>query len=424
MKQTLIILAIIVGQLAQAQTPFTQPTASALGFSVFVRQNAYISCSDFDGAVAIGGELSIDGHTQFCNSSDGLLTDKTYKNPIGLVVNDGLLALESSDIQLGGKAWFNLGDCDRSSTAFDHQGSHAIQQIYRREDSEIRREPIMTFSTVQPLTAICKSDVVNFQQQFQDLEALSSGMSACAENIKNRLNVDHENGKVLTLMPNRVNVWNVDIQTLNTIYTISFENRPSIITPLVINVRGDGKEHAIDFPDLHSIQNTEGLYMIWNFINIPQLKINLTHPAIGTLFAPATILKIEGEGNVEGQIIAKSVDLQHVVVRDRPFSTFVGTCSGSNADIRSETAQVNTYTLNETIVVKLYPNPSSDYINIYATQLVSNFQIYNQLGQIVLSDKYTGEPISIRRLPEGYYMVEVLDTNNMRMSLLGFQKID
>ena len=61
--------------------------------------------------------------------------------------------------------------------------------------------------------------------------------------------------------------------------------------------------------------------------------------------------------------------------------------------------------------IKLYPNPSKDYINIQTEQDVSRIDIYDMSGKI-LKTNYSANKMNIEDLPKGNYLVKIQLINN------------
>ena len=55
----------------------------------------------------------------------------------------------------------------------------------------------------------------------------------------------------------------------------------------------------------------------------------------------------------------------------------------------------------------LYPNPANGYLIIENADHIAQIQIYNQLGQLILTPSINNNSINTTSLPEGFYMVEM-----------------
>lgn len=66
----------------------------------------------------------------------------------------------------------------------------------------------------------------------------------------------------------------------------------------------------------------------------------------------------------------------------------------------------------------IYPNPTKDVLNIVATSSISEVNIFNPIGQLVLTTENTSE-IDIAELGRGIYLVHIKTENNQ----VGFEKI-
>lgn len=81
----------------------------------------------------------------------------------------------------------------------------------------------------------------------------------------------------------------------------------------------------------------------------------------------------------------------------------------ATADIGS---LLSTTTKSSNSSIKVFPNPTTEYLNIHFNNISENPQvfIYNTLGQLVQSEKINNESISINigQLSKGWYLVNIL----------------
>ena len=67
----------------------------------------------------------------------------------------------------------------------------------------------------------------------------------------------------------------------------------------------------------------------------------------------------------------------------------------------------NTYP--EVQYAKVYPNPAHDQFFIESSVDKLEVELYNTMGQRVLSETWTGQAISLEHIPTGYYVVQLRD---------------
>jgi hypothetical protein len=65
--------------------------------------------------------------------------------------------------------------------------------------------------------------------------------------------------------------------------------------------------------------------------------------------------------------------------------------------------------------IKVYPNPNNGEFTVYVSALTDNsvVQIYNGLGQLLISEKLneTSEHLNLRTLPKGLYIVKLKEND-------------
>ena len=61
--------------------------------------------------------------------------------------------------------------------------------------------------------------------------------------------------------------------------------------------------------------------------------------------------------------------------------------------------------------VKVYPNPTSDYINIKSPININSVEVFDMLGKIIIDSKY--KTINLKSIPNGVYLVKVITENSI-----------
>mgnify|MGYP000126433403 CR=1 FL=1 len=60
--------------------------------------------------------------------------------------------------------------------------------------------------------------------------------------------------------------------------------------------------------------------------------------------------------------------------------------------------------------IKIYPNPTSDYINIKSSDKINSVEVYDMLGKKILDSKH--KTINLKSIPNGVYLVKVITENS------------
>ncbi|SHI45688.1 reprolysin-like metallopeptidase [Flavobacterium terrae] len=63
--------------------------------------------------------------------------------------------------------------------------------------------------------------------------------------------------------------------------------------------------------------------------------------------------------------------------------------------------------VNTTSEIRLYPNPTKDFLNISSVSEDATFRVFNLMGQIILDGKIANGTIDVSRLSNGNYVIEV-----------------
>lgn len=74
--------------------------------------------------------------------------------------------------------------------------------------------------------------------------------------------------------------------------------------------------------------------------------------------------------------------------------------------------------------ITIFPNPTQGSFQITAEKAhLSQVEIYNSQGQIVLRHNITGQPVSLATLPDGMYYVKIIDAQSQTLGVYELLKI-
>ncbi|TDT17408.1 choice-of-anchor A domain-containing protein [Ilumatobacter fluminis] len=282
------------------------PVDPALGFNLFVENDAELNRNESEGAVAIGGDLTMNGNyrSQFIGTGPtvGTVSD------VGLVVG-GIVDLASSagvmEVQSGSAAI--VGDTSNGELVLNGGTNHFVSP-----GGDSGSLPQLRFNGAGTLI---ENAPINFTGAFTTLRASSTAMSSlssdtCATVAEVLLRDQNNQGPWpgfgsgnLDLTPGVTNVLNIDLATIAALTSVNNES-PNSSTPLVINVTDPG---AIVFtpPTWAATQNAAS-YVLWNFPNATEIVVTSGNTIWGTVFAPFARFVDNGSGNTEGNVIAAS----------------------------------------------------------------------------------------------------------------------
>lgn len=387
------------------------PTAPAQGFCVFTARDATLKNGVFDGAVAIGGKLSLDGRAYFSASSTGTFFDGDDTQPTGLWVGDEVI------MRYDGGAWLRSGtllkvadtealrvkDAQGKIVMGDNAGQAAVHLSASQQAANIR-----SLKSLSPVTA------------FEALQQISTRLSACPSNVVAAKSEDGAQVQ-LQLIPNKVNFWNISASALQHIDKIEFPQQPNILTPLIINVSGGNEPLRMTMPEMTNLTATCGSFVLWNFQECPSAVLSLQHPFIGTLLAPQTDAVFSGNGNVEGHLLLRSLFFQANEVHDRPFMSPVTSCGAESALAAPATETGIRQIVNFTI----FPNPAETMVNISTDGPAPAWvRIFSTQGRQLRLTRLAGTQFSVNDLPADQYFAEFLDENEQPLAVRSFQKVD
>ena len=341
---------------ARAQSP----TSAAKRFNIFVKGDATFTSNETEGPVAIGGNLTTNQYQISFDKNHGVFF--VGGASIGLAVRGGV-KLNSGSLTVNGDNYVKIGQCAPS----DANVATPLRIWYKdnnNAESTIRitgstagysDTPNITINanvnTWSPKVGdnenpICENVFGTAANQIDIDGAFTAFMkrSTQLKEMTDNLAIRDQNGNIITGMetgpyldpskignnpkiivnPNAINVLTVSAAVWDKIGNTNIEGIPqgpqlgdaSYTGPfaLIINIidfptfaASKGNNPIINFPSVGGLSDPQGSYVIYNFPDATdKLVLGGNTPIHGTIFAPCANLIKENNGNINGQIIAKS----------------------------------------------------------------------------------------------------------------------
>ena len=300
-----------------ASASIANPFDPALGFNVFVKNDLKLKNNETEGAVALGGNLIIDGSYQVSVNSKGSF--KVGGVPVTLVVGGMVDYRSGNSLQVNNNGYVKIGNPNGSKAWYTDQNG-AYSPIRITKDNNYNSTPRLHLqANAQQLgvsaqnNPIFEANLIDFNAAFAQFEASSHTISQMANNA----NLTNPNGNPISNvnLPNQVkinlqtgvNVLNVTGTDLNKVSVFTYNNQPSANRILIVNVDAPGTFNW-------NVFNTGGIgehvapYILFNFPNTTTLKIQGNGSIIGSLLAPKAHINKASHNNIAGQIVGQSME--------------------------------------------------------------------------------------------------------------------
>ncbi|WP_422355942.1 collagen-binding domain-containing protein [Roseivirga pacifica] len=292
------------------------PLSPALNFNVFIKEDVTFKSNETEGAVALGGDLTINGNYQVSTNSIGSF--QVQNVPVTLVVGGKVNYTSGNSLQVNQNGYAKIGEQNGSKVWYqDMNGAYTTMRVTKNNNyNSSPRLHLQAHANQLGVSEqnnhIFEANVIDFDAAFTQFEASSEAMSQLANNA----NLTNPNGQPIsnTNLPNQIkinlqeglNVLNVTGNDLNNVSVFTFNNQPSANRILLINVDQPGSFYW-------NAYNTGGIgehvapYIIYNFHNTTYLQVQGNGSLIGSLFAPFAHINKTSHNNISGQIVGKSM---------------------------------------------------------------------------------------------------------------------
>ncbi len=349
-KHIVVYMAVVFSCFGLLKVQAQNPVAPAQGFNVFLQQGSKLVTNETEGAIAIGGDLTVAGNYQVNIHNVGSFSVNSI--PVGLLVG-GKVILQSGVLQVNNNRYVQIGDCSGSGVKVwyrDNNNAASTMRITGSASSYSSTPAIQINANAttwgapevsasnNPVCNNSTSSLIDFSAAFTTMKASSASMAACASNAV----LTNPNGNVTgTTIPSvltsgqlkinladGINILNVTGAELNSVTNgITFNQQPSASKVLVINVNASGS-FTWNVWNQAGIGGVNAPYILYNFYNTTSLNIAGNSTIEGTVFAPyADITKTVNQSNIEGQIIAQSFFQSGGENHHYPFNANVSGCA-------------------------------------------------------------------------------------------------
>lgn len=320
MKRWLLTLAFLpfLAALPTAAVESFNPVAGNLGFNVMTEGNASLVATESEGPIAVGGNLIVGGGYNVSLHDAGTFTVGSDARPSSLVVGgrvDWASGAPSGLVRvLAG--YVKIGDLAGSEVhALDGNGAQVNTRV-TETGADYGASPRIELAVQQPKDTVGAAGLIDFTAAFGTFRERSATLAACPNDVALLDSsgvplIDGQipaNGQVrIQLVAGRQNILNISSDELSKITEMTFvDPLPAKDTPFVVNV-STGDTFDWHSPNMAGVSIIQAPYILWNLPTVTQLVRTGGDTLEGTLYAPNATFVDNGNTNVEGDIIVKTL---------------------------------------------------------------------------------------------------------------------
>ncbi|WP_198659017.1 choice-of-anchor A family protein [Nocardiopsis sp. FIRDI 009] len=328
------------------------PVAPARGFNAISEGDTYLSGTESEGPIAVGGDLSFGSQYRVRIHEEGTVQGAGETNPVALLVRGGLDFAASgptAELSVPTSGYVKIGSLDNAEVHTTDPNGAQVNTRITPEGTGYDGTPRVQLSTQQPAASVgADTGLIDFDQAFADFRSYSSGLSACVTTVR----LTDANGDVeyapndipsgadvhVHLTPGEQNVLNITGETFNSLAQLTFDDPPTADTPLIINVdtSGTGGVFTWEGPTPAGASGATAPYTLWNFSGATAVTIPQGVDTVeGTVYAPDADVAHYSAANIEGTVVAATFTqdlggspaaMRLLELHYHPFDTEVTTC--------------------------------------------------------------------------------------------------
>lgn len=310
----------VIRQPALADVVALNPLDPALNFNAFIEGDTSLAELETQGPLATGGDLAVQGIYNINSHNRADFFDVGDTLPSALVVG-GMMDWDDSTsdglIRVAGNGYVKVGDLTGTDVLNTDQNGASVNTQLVQVGGGYNSSPRVELTVREPIDAV-NSSPIDFGTAFTQMRGYSEDLAACANTVTMfdaRANgspiakgeVTPGQQAFITLAEGRTNVLDVTGEDLNNMADLTFVNKPTADTPLLINVDTSGTGGAFDWsvPNQAGVGGTDAPYILWNFNGATELTLVPNGATVeGSIYAPDADFTDLSASNVEGQIVA------------------------------------------------------------------------------------------------------------------------
>ncbi|WP_432149682.1 collagen-binding domain-containing protein [Streptomyces sp. bgisy029] len=320
---TVTTCALCLATAAPASADYTgNPLDGSNGFGVVVEGDATLGSTETEGAVAIGGDLTLGPGYNVGLRTPGTFVAPGDTVPTTLLVNgrvDWAAGSQQGVLRVLSGGYLKVGD-PAGSDALDRDANGA--QVNTREVVEgagYDSTPRIETTARQSEADVHQSGLMNFGSAFAAFRERSTDIAACPSDVLLRDDqgeplpdqdaVPSGSRAHIALTGGRTNILDITGENLNNFAELDFDDEPTATTPLVINVDTSGSAgiYSWSIPELAGVSGNQAPYILWNFPDATDITITDGDSLEGTIYAPRAKVTDLDPSNIEGQIVAREL---------------------------------------------------------------------------------------------------------------------
>lgn len=301
------VLAVAIASPSMAADSVS-PLAGSNGFLVLVEGDASLGPNETDGAIAVGGDLTLAGnHNVFAHGVGGF-TASGDARPTALLVG-GRVDFPHSDsgaeLKVLSNGYVKVGDLHGAEVITKDRNGASVNTVIAKNPASYDRTPRITLTTKQSAASVAAPTGINLGSLFAQFRGRSQVMASLPQTV-----TPTRSGNQLKItLGTGVNVLNLTAADLAGISEFTFQNKPTAARTLIINVDTTRSSHKLTWrvPNFAGIGGSDASHVLINFPDATSVSLSTNSATVeGSLYAPFANLVNDSQSNLEGNVVAKT----------------------------------------------------------------------------------------------------------------------